>query len=366
MRLNPSKIALLLALCALLLLGLVPPAREGAKLLMNDLFALSEARNAYAYDRFAVAETAGRLPACALLAAFCVGFAAFVACCKSRLPALLTACALAVFQAYFGVSLPTPVNVVLFGLLGLKMITARALRHRLACGACALSAALIVGLFLPGVHAATEAASEQARDWLGHAAQVFETGMDAPPEATQTRHENHLSLSTGGGSAQAERDYRLVTRTEQQISDPPWFDLIKTALMLLLILLLLALPFAPFVLLSRRAGQARAIREAFDDPDAQKAVCAMFRHIVRYWAACRDVPKGLPFSGLPDAVEMPETYAADYRACAAIFLKAAYGHEPVSQAERDGVKFLLDETERLLYDGQSAVKQLELKYRYLL
>ena len=30
MRLNPSKIALLLALCALLLLGLVPPAREGA------------------------------------------------------------------------------------------------------------------------------------------------------------------------------------------------------------------------------------------------------------------------------------------------------------------------------------------------
>ena len=74
----------------------------------------------------------------------------------------------------------------------------------------------------------------------------------------------------------------------------------------------------------------------------------------------------LPFSALPDAVEMPETYAADYRACAAIFLKAAYGHEPVSQAERDGVKFLLDETERLLYDGQSAVKQLELKYRYLL
>ena len=71
MRLNPSKIALLLALCTLLLLGLVPPAREGAKLLMNDLFALSEARNAYAYDRFAVAETAGRLPACALLAAFC-------------------------------------------------------------------------------------------------------------------------------------------------------------------------------------------------------------------------------------------------------------------------------------------------------
>lgn len=366
MRLNPSKIALLLAVCALLLLGVVPPAREGAKLLMNDLFALSEAQNAYAYDRFAVAEAASRLPACALLTVFCVGFAAFVACCKSRLPALLTACALAAFQAYFGVSFPAPVNLALFGLLGLKLMTARSLRHRLTCGACVLISALIIGLFFPGVHAETESASEQARDWLSSAAQSLESGLDTPPDATQTRHENHLSLSAGDGGAQAERDYRLVTRAEQQISSPPWFDLMKTASMMLLILLLLALPFAPFLLLTKRANQARAIREEFDDPDSRKAVCAMFRHVVRYWAACRVVPKGLPFSRLPDAADMPETYAADYRACVHTFLKAAYGNEPISQAERDGVKFLLDETERLLYDGQSAMKQLELKYRYLL
>ena len=50
-------------------------------------------------------------------------------------------------------------------------------------------------------------------------------------------------------------------------------------------LLLLALPFAPFMLLGRRAGQARALREAFDDADSRRAVCAMFRHIARYWAA---------------------------------------------------------------------------------
>ena len=366
MRLNPSKTALLIALTALLLLIAVPPAREGAKLLMNDLFTLSEARNAYAYDRLAVAETASRLSACALLAAFCISFAAFMACCKGRLPALLAACALAGFQAYFGVSFPAPANVALFGLLGLKMMNSRAPRHLSAYGACVLTVSLAAVFLSPGVHAATEAASEQARDWLGSAVQSLETGMDVPPDAAQTRHENHLSLSTGSGSAQAERDYRLITRAEQQISDPPWFDLMKTALMLLLILMLLALPFAPFVWLGKRAGQARMIREAFDDPDARKAVCAMFRHIVRYWAACRAVPKGLPFSGLPDAVDMPEAYAADYRACVQTFLKAAYGSEPISQAEREGVKFLLDETERLLYDGQSAVKQLELKYRYLL
>lgn len=79
-------------------------------------------------------------------------------------------------------------------------------------------------------------------------------GLTRRPEAAQTRRENHLSLSSGEGGAVSERDYRLITRAEEQISDPPWFDGLKTALMMLLIVLLLALPFVPFILLNRRAG----------------------------------------------------------------------------------------------------------------
>lgn len=136
--------------------------------------------------------------------------------------------------------------------------------------------------------------------------------------------------------------------------------------MLALVVLLLALPFAPFMLLGRRAGQARALREAFDDADSRRAVCAMFRHVARYWAAYFPVSEGLPFSRLPEAADMPDDYAAAYRACADTFLKAAYSDAPITQAERDGVKILLDETERLLYDEQSALMQLKLRYRYLL
>lgn len=111
-------------------------------------------------------------------------------------------------------------------------------------------------------------------------------GVDTPPEAAQTRRENHLSLSSGEGGAVSERDYRLITRAEEQISDPPWFDGLKTALMMLLIVLLLALPFVPFILLNRRAGQAQAIREAFDDATPAKAVCAMV-------PSCRPLLDGL-------------------------------------------------------------------------
>ena len=161
MRLTPSKAALLAALLLVLLALALPPAREGAKLLANDLFALSESANAYVYDRLPVAAGAGRLPACVLLGAALALFAAFVALSASRLPALLTLCALALGQAYVGLSFPAAVQLALFALLGLKFVPSRALRSRLALGACALAVALVVCAAFPGVHAATEAASEQ-------------------------------------------------------------------------------------------------------------------------------------------------------------------------------------------------------------
>ena len=366
MRPTKSTFALFAALLLALLTLALAPAREGAKLLINDLFSLSESANAYVYDRLPVAAGASRLPACALLGGALAFLSAAVALSQSRLPALLALVALALGQAYFGLSLPAAAQLLLLFVLGLKLVPSCSAVQRLTLGAYALAVALVVCLAFPGVHAATEAASERVRDFLSGASLSEQADAAVPPEATQTHRENHLSLSTGGGGAGGHRDYRLVTRAEEQISDPPWFDALKTALMLALVVLLLALPFAPFMLLGRRAGQARALREAFDDADSRRAVCAMFRHVARYWAAYFPVPEGLPFSRLPEAADMPDDYAAAYRACADTFLKAAYSDAPITQAERDGVKILLDETERLLYDEQSAFMQLKLRYRYLL
>ena len=67
MRLTKPKIALFAALLFLSLTLVLPPTREGAKLLVNDLFALSESANAYVYERLSVAPNASRLPACILL-----------------------------------------------------------------------------------------------------------------------------------------------------------------------------------------------------------------------------------------------------------------------------------------------------------
>ena len=173
---------------------------------------------------------------------------AAVALSQSRLPALLALVALALGQAYFGLSLPAAAQLLLLFMLGLKLVPSRSAVQRLTLGACALAVALVVCLAFPGVHAATEAASERARDFLSGASLSELVDAAVPPEATQTRRENHLSLSTGGGGAVSERDYRLVTRAEEQISDPPWFDALKTALMLALVVLLLALTGAQLTL----------------------------------------------------------------------------------------------------------------------
>ena len=55
MRPTKSTFALLAALLLALLTLALAPAREGAKLLINDLFSLSESANAYVYDRLPVA-----------------------------------------------------------------------------------------------------------------------------------------------------------------------------------------------------------------------------------------------------------------------------------------------------------------------
>ena len=89
MRPTKSTFALFAALLLALLTLALAPAREGAKLLINDLFSLSESANAYVYDRLPVAAGASRLPACALLGGALAFLSAAVALSQSRLPALL-------------------------------------------------------------------------------------------------------------------------------------------------------------------------------------------------------------------------------------------------------------------------------------
>ena len=148
MRPIKSTFALFAALLLALLTLALAPAREGAKLLINDLFSLSESANAYVYDRLPVAAGASRLPACALLGGALAFLSAAVALSQSRLPALLALVALALGQAYFGLSLPAAAQLLLLFALGLKLVPSRSAVQRLTLGAVVGSVLSIVGVVI--------------------------------------------------------------------------------------------------------------------------------------------------------------------------------------------------------------------------
>lgn len=353
-------------LLSVFLLLILPSARNGAKALCNALFAASEAANAYAYARFSVPP--GQSVTLALvLAGF--GLAAFAGLCAVwRNPVLLLCCAFAAAggQAYFGLSLPVWGNIALFALLGLGLLRpALSVKAKAAFLVVAAGIAVCSLIFWPGVDEATEAASERARDRLSLWAQsAGGAEQQLPQDAIETRHINSQSLAAGERASRAGREYRLVTVEEQQISQPHWIDYLRIALLLLLSVALVALPFAPFLLLNARRKKALAARAAFGDADIGTALCAMFRHAAAYLEYGGYGGGNLPFRAWPEAWRegLPEDYLRQYRACAELFEEAAYSGHGFTEAQREAMRGFLAETERIFYDEADWKQRLRLRY----
>ena len=353
-------------LACLALLLLIPSANRGAQALCNRVFAASEAVNAYAYDYFPVpANQSVALAAALMLTALCL-LAALTALLRSRPLTLSVMAFLTLFQIYFGLSFPGWVNLPLYGLLALAMmrfpLRGKALR---AFGAAAGIVLLLVTLLLPGVDAATEAASEDIRDRLSQMAQQMTNAFsEAPSGETETRHVHTQSLETGENEARTGREYRLVTVEEEQISMPQWVNYLKVFLLLLLSVALVSLPFAPFVLLNARKKKAQAARRVFVSENVGEAVCAIFGQVIKWLdeTGCgtgnrlyREVARHLPDS-------LPEGYAARFARCAEDFEEAAYSAHAIAEEKRQRALALLKETENALWKTADFKQKIRLKY----
>ena len=340
-----------LGLLALLLLFLLPPARQSAQLLCNRLFALSQARNAYVYDFFSIPADTSPVPALALLSlclpALVLGAYSF------KPAALILAAAFVFVQTYLGVSLPTGANLALFGALGFCMLRRRSIKRLPLFIIVLLGSAFLFS----GINDATEAASERVRDRLSLLTQeTFDLPAESAPEALETRRENRLSLSEGDGQAQENNAYRQQTQLEKQVSVPDIWNILCVALIALLILALLIVPFLPFLLGSKRRKAEEALRARMNSADNREAVCALFPCIAQFWLKANPMPPGTSYSHLADELPMPPAYKAEYQACAALWQSAAYGQRTPSNDQRAQVARLLEETERL-FSTSSSKKQ---------
>ena len=363
---RPVLLCCAAALLALLLI-LLPSARLGAQALANRLFDASERVNAYAYARFPAPEAQPVTLAALLLALglCCLLGAAVLS--ESRWPGLALMAGCALFQVYFGLAFPAWVNVPLFALFALSLL-ARPWKRRaviaLLAGIAAVSLAVL--LLWPGVDAATEAASERARDRLGEIAQrVAGVAPEAPAGENETRRTHTQSLTEGDNEARADREFRLVTVEEAQISRPRWVDYIKIILLLLLTAALLILPFLPFLWLNRGRRRALAAREAFRSGDVSAAVCAIFRQVIAWLEATGNGAGNLPYAAWTVG-GMPLGYAARFTDCARLFEEAAYSDHALGEEQRARALDLLAETERTLWAKADWKQRLRLKYKEFL
>lgn len=358
---------LLTALGALALLSvLLPGARNGMALLLNRLFDRSEAVNAYRYVRLAVPE--GQSIAAAVVLLSCIGavLAVILLTAKSRLPALIIACAAALIQAYLGLSLPAWANILLLVPLTALLLPRVWSRRRAAfCAASLAVLAALILLLMPGVDPGTEEASERVRDLLSRAAgQTAGAQSELPESVTETRHVNTQSLLSGDQESVTSRTYRLVTLEEEQISMPQWIDYLRVILYLLLTVAVLVLPFTPFVLLNRRRRRALEIRRAFDSEDRGEAIGAMFRHIVRWLESTGHGDGNRLFRDWPEALaaDLPGDYVQSFAEAAPLFEEAVYSDHRMTEEQCGQVRGLLDRTEDMLYASADWKKRLRLRY----
>lgn len=366
-----KKKLILLCLAALLLLLLclllIPEANRGAETLCNQLFEASERVNAYVYDRFPVPEGQSVTLAAVLLvfmAALLLGITALTG---SRFLALGLMAGCAAFQMYFGLAFPGWFNALLFAAFALWM--ARRPRKRkeiLTLLGVILAVFLAVALLWPGVDAGTEAASERVRDALSQmSAQITGTVRETPAGENETRHTHSLSLIQGEEEAQAEKEYRLETAEEEQISMPRWVDYLKIALLLLASAALVILPFLPFLWLNARRKKALEIRSAFASENVSAAVCAVFRQVIRWLEVMGFGADSLPFRDwvgqLPEG--MPPGYEQRFSQCAALFEEAAYSDHSMGEDRRLQVLSLLEETEQALLVRADWKQKLRLRYK---
>lgn len=354
---------LFLFLFSMILLFASPSAGRGMKALLNRLFEASEAVNAYAYTRFAVSADEPVAFTAVLLLIMGVSLAGMILLSGSRLPAMGLMAGIVLFQVFFGLSFPAWINVTLFTLLFLRMLK-RPLNRKTVLFALGviLLVSLAVPLLFPGVDAATEAASETARDQLSRMAQSV-TGMtqELPAGETETRHMHTQSLTAGDYEARPEREYRLITQEEEQIARPHWVNYLRIILLLLLTAAVVILPFLPFILLNRRRKKAMEARKAFQSGNVREAVTAIFQHLTAWLEATGYGGGNQPYAAWN--VRLSPDIAERYAACEKIFEEAAYSSHEMKEEQRQQALALLHETEQILRQRADWKQRLRLRYR---
>ncbi len=363
------KMWFLAAGVAVVALTLILGARaslDGAFVVINRLFAASELKQAYVYNKFAVLSPEESWQSCIRYAMFSAGLASGIVCgiaLRYRLKLLIAFIflALAMSVAYLGVSPSWEWIVMMAVVLPALMLNLRLGRgNSMAMGTCAVGIAavavvsLLVLMLWPGEDMRLSEWDEHARDILSMNNVAYsdrvepekEQETQPPEEEREFYQEEDVQADFGGNSFE-------------------WLVPVPTVAVILLAALLLFLPAVISDLQKKRRARNR---EGIESGDNSASIRAMFLYTLRWFRLGGLVPKNLPFSGYAEQIEelfSPEL-RAEFESILPLWQEAAYSKHEMDEEKRRLMQQFMEDAKSRVWESSGRIRRILAKYIYVL
>ena len=350
---------------------------DGMRLILNQMFTVSEKYQQYIYERFPISANAGNHSLCITAAMIFICGVSAVMChyaVRQKSGSLLEAIFLMTLAAeiYYGI-FPQLWTVILFGITGLCVLyrqhNGKAFVSSVILLAVAMIASVIVLAAYTGPSAQQTALTEDIRDRLDeHIEQQVNNPIKPRQEQVQKETENtdlkEDKVSDRSDDTSAGKNFQ--TKHEKQFEGNraglahkrmPWIWIFVG-------LILLSLLFRYFV----RMHRAKKRRRVFDSSDYAAAIDGMFRHSVNWLEACGLKTGNSLFSQYSKQVSkmLSEEYGMKYSAAVRLWEETVYSSHVMGEKEVGRMREFLDDTSENVRDHVGAFTRFKIKYCYFL
>jgi len=321
--------------------------------IMNEVYNVSEAEQAYIYNKFSLSSAAESHPdMCVRLAVVWVSMlvgtiASIPPAVVRKIIGIVAVCASMIAFAYYGI-LPSAVCLVVMAIALILLLAGGSFLSTLPV---ALASLLIFGLIMlinPGENYGISRADENIRDRLALRSAYLETSqeMEMPDQS------------------------EMFDDTETGKNPDANYEIQNKGIIWLIVIgvILLSLAAVAYFIYSRYKKRRAKNRLGLDNPDPKKAITAMFPYGVK-WLGAGDIDvTGKAFEKLIPVVEYsisPE-YASNFEGMYALWQEAAYSDHPMDEEGRTNMQSFIDETKSLITSNFNFKDKIRAALKYAL
>ncbi len=352
---------------------------DGIKLILNQVFTVSEKYQHYIYKRFSIPAGAGNHSLCITAAMVFICIVSAVVCHfavkqkKGSLSALISLMVIIAVEIYFGI-FPQLWTVILLALIGLGVLYHRYNGKAHVSGAILLAVAVLMVSFTvmaayAGPNAQQTALTESLRDRFDqHIEQQVSNSIEKRREQVQEKTENtdlkENKVSDRSDDTPAGKRYQAEYEKHFEGNRAGLAHARLPLAWILVGIMLLSLLGWDAV----RMYRARKRRRVFDSSDYAAAIDGMFRHSVDWLEVCGLKTDNSLFSQYSKRVSkmLSEEYGRKYSGAVELWEEAIYSGHVMSEKERGWMREFLDDTAETVRDHVGAFTRFKIKYHYFL